>query len=111
MTTTTQLLAQWGPHHPGPHGPMGPYAPMGQYGEMGTGGVWGGFGLLAALGLLLALLAVVALGLYLLVRLAREGALVGEPTDDAALATLRERFARGEIDAEEYEERRGRLAG
>lgn len=111
MTTITQILAQWGPHHPGPHGPMGPYAPMGPYTGMGTGGAWGGVGLLTALGLLLVLLAVLALGVYLLARLARDGRLVGEPTEDVALATLRERFARGEIDAEEYEKRRGRLAG
>jgi putative membrane protein len=32
-------------------------------------------------------------------------------TDDSALAVLRERFARGEIDAEEFEERRRTLGG
>ncbi len=31
--------------------------------------------------------------------------------EDAALAILKERFARGEIDAEEFEERKRRLAG
>lgn len=30
-------------------------------------------------------------------------------TEDAALAVLREQYARGEIDDEEYERRRGRL--
>lgn len=32
-------------------------------------------------------------------------------TDDTALAVLRERFARGEIDADEFEERRRTLGG
>jgi putative membrane protein len=35
----------------------------------------------------------------------------GTATDDRALAVLRERFARGEIDAEEFEERRRTLGG
>jgi putative membrane protein len=35
----------------------------------------------------------------------------GAPREDPALALLRERFARGEIDAEEYEDRRRRLLG
>ena len=34
----------------------------------------------------------------------------GGPDEDRALALLRERYARGEIDHEEYEERRRRLA-
>jgi uncharacterized membrane protein len=33
------------------------------------------------------------------------------PGDDTALALLRERFARGEIDATEFEERKRTLAG
>jgi len=33
----------------------------------------------------------------------------GPPGEDPALALLRERFARGEIDADEFEERRRRL--
>ena len=33
-----------------------------------------------------------------------------EPGEDRALATLRERYARGEIDDEEYERRRQRLS-
>ena len=33
------------------------------------------------------------------------------PTEDTALALLRERFARGEIDADEYEQRRRTLGG
>jgi putative membrane protein len=33
------------------------------------------------------------------------------PAEDTALATLRERFARGEIDATEFEERKRTLGG
>lgn len=112
MTTTTQLLAQWGPHGPGPHAPMGPAGPMGPTGGMGTGTAWTGAGLLPTVGLLLALLAVFALGAYLFVRIGgRTGGTDGRTGSDAALATLRERFARGEIDVEEYDERRDKLAG
>jgi putative membrane protein len=35
----------------------------------------------------------------------------GGPAEDSALATLRERFARGEIDADEFEQRRRTLGG
>jgi len=35
----------------------------------------------------------------------------GTATNDSALAVLRERFARGEIDAEEFEQRRRTLGG
>ena len=35
----------------------------------------------------------------------------GTATDDSALAVLRERFARGEIDADEFEQRRRTLGG
>ena len=35
----------------------------------------------------------------------------GRPAEDPALATLRERFARGEIDATEYDERTRLLGG
>ena len=103
MTTMIQFLTQWGPHHPGPHGPMGPYT------GMGAGGAWTGPGLLPTLGLLVILLAVLALGAYLFVRLAQEDGLADSTAGDAALATLRERLARGDIEVEEYEARRERL--
>jgi putative membrane protein len=75
---------------------------------MGAGGAWGGFGLLATLLVLVILLALLVLVAYLLVRTTREGAAAGDP-EDAALSTLRERFARGEMDPEEYETRRSTL--
>jgi uncharacterized membrane protein len=85
---------------------------MGPTGGMETGTAWAGAGLLPAVGLLLALLAVLALGAYLFVRLGgRTGGSDGRTGTDAALATLRERLARGEIDVEEYDERRETLAG
>ena len=39
------------------------------------------------------------------------GAGAPRPGEDAALAVLRERFARGEIDASEFEERKRTLGG
>nr|WP_254283065.1 SHOCT domain-containing protein [Halomicroarcula limicola] len=38
------------------------------------------------------------------------GSQVERPTEDGALAALREQYARGEIDDEEFERRRARLA-
>lgn len=65
-------------------------------GAMGTMGVWGWVGpLIALVGL--------AVGGYLLY-----GAVSG-PENDAAIEELRRTYARGEIDTEEFEERRERL--
>lgn len=41
----------------------------------------------------------------------RSGSGVHQTTDDTALSTLRERFARGDIDETEYHERRRTLEG
>lgn len=70
------------------------------------GGMWGGLGWVWMLGGLLAVLAVPAVVLYAL--RARGG---GEGQRDDALATLRQRYAAGEIDEEEFERRRTRLTG
>ena len=64
----------------------------------GTGGMWG-FGLLWSLLWLLAVTAVVGVLFTMLVR----------HRDDRAMAVLRERYARGEISDEEFEERTARL--
>ena len=67
---------------------------------------YGGIG-----GLLLAILAIVAI-VWVVRQLDRNGHAAGpsatreSPEDDAAMKILRERFARGEIDAEEFEERK-----
>lgn len=70
---------------------------------------YGGFG-----GLLLAILAIVAI-VWVVRQLDRNGHGGGPPStqggrkEDSALKILRERFARGEIDAEEFEERKSKL--
>lgn len=70
----------------------------------GHGGTWGP-GWLPMLGWLFVVLAVPAVAAYALAtRNGRDGG-------DDALATLRERYAAGEIDEEEFERRRERLTG
>lgn len=106
MIQPLTFLLQWGPH--GPHAPQGPHGPMGPH----WGGAWGpgtgggvvGFGGPGALLLILALVALVV-GIYLLFRFVTERA--GE---DDALAVLERRYARGEVDDEEFATRRARLA-
>lgn len=74
-------------------------------GMMGRGGGYGGLGLLGG-GMLLWPLLLVGTALVLLYALARRT----EPDGaDAALSTLRERYARGEITAEEFADRRRSL--
>jgi putative membrane protein len=77
---------------------------------------FGGFGMMAVLAIVLNLafvvfvVVVVMLGVRWLMRNTNT-APGGGPvtTEDNALAVLRERFARGEIDAEEFEQRRRTL--
>jgi putative membrane protein len=96
-------FAQWqpGPHGPGPHGPHWGAGPTGGTGMdaagLGVGGWW--------LPLLFALLVVglVAVALYLTTRADDAG------DADGALATLRERYAAGDLDEAEFEHRRDRL--
>ena len=85
------------------------------YGHWG-GGAWG-FELLGPL-LTLLVWGGLALGVVLLLRGGRFGGGAGAEhlapppprrAEDPALAILRERYARGEIDTAEYEERRRRL--
>ncbi|WP_157969573.1 SHOCT domain-containing protein [Haloplanus rubicundus] len=114
LSTLAELpVAQWGPgpHGPGPHGPHwggGPMGPMGPAGP-GTGAVGLGFGgwwLVLLFALLV--VGVVAAAFYLQ---SRETGRDGGKTEDGALAVLRERYAAGDVDQEEFERRRDRLAG
>jgi putative membrane protein len=89
-----------GAHH---HDGAGPHGGM-----WGGGGWWGGW----LLGPLLVLLVLVGVpvGLFLALRRGGEnGGDVGAGSTDPALETLRERYARGELDDEEFERRRDRL--
>lgn len=80
---------------------------------------FGGFGLMALLVFVLniafvvVVVAIAVLGVRWLVRELKSPAGGGPSatTEDSALAVLRERFARGEIDADEYEQRRRTLGG
>jgi putative membrane protein len=77
---------------------------------MGGGGMMGGWMLLWSL-VLVALLALVVLGIVLVVRaLGSQGGRDRDvPARPEALRTLEERFARGEFDRQEFEERRRTL--
>jgi putative membrane protein len=85
----------------------------------GVAGFAGGIGILALVwfalmvALLVGVIALIALGIRWLVRHTEPGPTpaAGRPGDDTALALLRERFARGEIDATEFEERKRTLGG
>jgi putative membrane protein len=80
---------------------------------------FGGFGLMALLVFVLniafvvAVVAIAVVGVRWLVRELRTPASEGPAAaaEDSALVVLRDRFARGEIDADEYEQRRQTLGG
>jgi len=74
-------------------------------GHMAGWGVWG-WGMMLLGVLWMALL--IGLPIYLVYWLSTRSQTNG-PAEDSALAVLREQYARGEIDDDEYERRRGRL--
>jgi putative membrane protein len=77
----------------------------------------GGFGVfflisaVLSVGLTVGLIALIVLGIRWLVRSTEQKSGGRSAGDDTALATLRERYARGEIDATEFEERKRTLGG
>lgn len=94
MTNPFDVALQFGPH----------------YGQMTWGWMgWGGILAMVVFALLLAavVLAVVRLVFVPIVESTEPAA--GRPASDAALTELRNRFARGEIDEDEFEERRSVL--
>jgi putative membrane protein len=93
MDILTILLQQTG-HH-GAH-----YGPMGGAGGFGTGFHWSLWWMLISLVILVGILYLVGQWLH------RRNT---TDTRDEALATLRQRYATGEIDEGEFEERRTRL--
>lgn len=99
----------------GPASMMGPGDMMGNRGWWGPGGMMdGGWGLFGVVGTIVPLLfwgGLIALAVWAVLRLTSrpyDGARSGE---EPAEEILRQRFARGEIDVEEYEERRRVLQG
>src|SRR5215216_2718908 len=91
---------------------MGPGGMMGQGSMMGQGGMMnGGWGVLGILGLLVQLLflsGLVAVIVWVVVRISANrqgGGADARAGGNSAEEDLRQRFARGEIDAGEYEER------
>jgi putative membrane protein len=83
---------------------------------------FGGFGLFALVWFALmvacaiGVVVLIVLGIRWLIRHSDQGPATppagwGRPPHDSALATLRERYARGEIDATEFEERKRTLGG
>lgn len=70
--------------------------------------------MVAGLVITVVVLAIILVGVYALVRLAQDrggGASSNTPASgSSALSILEERYARGEIDHEEFEERRRRLS-
>lgn len=81
-------------------------------GMMWSEGHWGGFGIFLGPVFMILLLVAIVAGIMFLVR-AFSGASPSArgDTTSGALAILNERFARGEIDAKEYEERKKKLLG
>lgn len=75
------------------------------WGHMESWGGWGGFGLFHLLWWALLIVA----GVWLVRWLIGVGRRNDEPPADRALQLLRERFARGEIDADEFEARKREL--
>ena len=94
MNSITLLLQQWGPHH----------GPMGGTGGFGGGLHWSPWWVLLAL--------VVLIGTVYLVGQFRQAQDSTGSTDtrDEAMAVLRRRYASGDIDEAEFEERRTRLS-
>ncbi len=82
---------------------------MGYYND---GGSWGWGPMLIGMTLMLLFwVAVIFVVVYAIRTFGHDGRARhgGDPAEDRALATLRERYARGEIDHAEYEERRRML--
>jgi putative membrane protein len=80
-----------------------------EIGGVGFGGFWL-MTFLLNVAFVLVLVAAVALGVRWLVRSLNSPPAGGHAAgEDSALAVLRERFARGEIDADEFEQRRRTL--
>jgi putative membrane protein len=77
-------------------------------GMMWGGDYWGGFGMVLGPIFMVLLLVGLVVGIFLVLRalgLTSSGVMSNRPAD-SALAILKERYARGEIDSKEFEERK-----
>jgi putative membrane protein len=98
-------------------GCMGPAAaateglPMWWWGGLGHMGGWGGGWPLLGVVHMLLWSVLIVLGIAVLARWLLGGGLRRHGDSDTALAILRERYARGEINREEFEQRKGDLGG
>ena len=91
----------------------GPDADMRYYhgpGMMWGGGQWGGFGMVIGPIFMILVLVGIVLGIVYLVRHLGAGAAPSAQADGRALAILKERYAKGEIDSKEFDERKAKLA-
>ncbi len=80
------------------------------YHMMGGGSHWGGFGMvLGPIFLILVVVGIVIGVIYLLTHFGAAGLGGGQPVHDRALAVLKERYAKGEIDSQEFAERKKHL--
>lgn len=76
---------------------------------MWGGGHWGGFGMvLGPIFMILIIAGIVVGAIYVLRLFGVVG--IGQPAHDRALMLLKERYAKGEIDTQEFEERKKPLA-
>ena len=81
-------------------------------GMMWGGGQWGGFGMvLGPIFMILVLVGIVLGVVYIMRHFGGLGSVSGaRQAEERALAILRERYAKGEIDSAEYDERKARLS-
>jgi putative membrane protein len=74
-------------------------------------GVWFLIALVVSAAFWIGLIALIFLGLRWLIRNNEANRTTRPPGEDSAMELLRQRFARGEIDAAEFEERKRALGG
>lgn len=103
---TFESILQWGPHR-GPH--PGPHAPMGPTGGAGAGMPWGAWGTGGDLLLTLVVLLLLAVLLVAAVYALSSRRQRASRDDTEVLSVLRRRYARGDIDDEEFDRKRTRL--
>lgn len=103
LALSGMALAQTG------EGPVRNYPYYHGPGMMWGGGQWGGFGMFLGPVFMILIIAAIVVGV---VYLLRQTGVAGSPSSqvgERALALLKERYAKGEIDSKEFDERKARL--